>query len=195
MNKKVLLQLSLFLVILIACFIFYRLFFKSPNIELNDIEKIEQNNEVSSEQETNQIEDIIYKSNYSDDNQYIIKAEYGKFNKDNPDLMFLINVTGTIFLNENDIVEISSKRASYNSENYNTNFYQEVLVTFGDHKINSDNFDLLFDKKISTIYNNVIYKNLNTTLHADKIDIDLITKDSKIYMLDKSKKVKIKNLN
>ena len=45
------------------------------------------------------------------------------------------------------------------------------------------------------MYGNVIYKNLITTLHADKIDIDLITKDSKIYMLNKSKKIIVKNLN
>tara|TARA_B100000780_G_scaffold2522_1_gene2153 strand:- start:22 stop:123 length:102 start_codon:yes stop_codon:yes gene_type:complete len=32
-------------------------------------------------------------------------------------------------------------------------------------------------------------------LYADKIDIDLISKDSKIFMFDKSKKVKIKNLD
>ena len=32
-------------------------------------------------------------------------------------------------------------------------------------------------------------------LQADKIDIDLITKNSKIYMFDKSKKIKTKILN
>ena len=79
--------------------------------------------------------------------------------------------------------------------NYNTNFYQKVLIVFKDHQINSDNFDLFFDKKLGTIYSNIIYKNLNTILQADKVDIDLITKDSKIYMLDKSKKVNIKYLN
>jgi lipopolysaccharide export system protein LptA len=195
MNKKVLIQFSLFLIVLVTCFVFYRLFFKSPEIKLNDIKKDKQENKILADQGTNQMEDIIYNSNYSDDNQYTIKAEFGQFNKDDPDLMLLTNVKGTILLNNSDIIKISSDKAKYNSENYNTNFYQNVLIIFDNHRINSDNFDLFFDKKVSTIYNNVIYKNLNTTLRADKVDIDLITKDSKIYMMDKSKKVKIKSIN
>jgi lipopolysaccharide assembly outer membrane protein LptD (OstA) len=195
MNRKVLIQISLFLVVLVACFIFYRLFFKNPEIKLNDIKEDKQGNKILLKQETNQIKDIVYNSNYSNDNKYTIKAEFGQFNKEDPDLMLLTNVKGTIILNNYDIIKISSDKAIYNSENYNTNFYKNVLIIFEDHRINSDNFDLSFDKKISTIYNNVIYKNLNTTLRADKIDIDLITKDSKIYMMDKSKKVKIKSLN
>ena len=98
-------------------------------------------------------------------------------------------------MKNSDIIEITSKKANYNSVNYNTNFYQDVLVIFEGHQINSDNLDLFFDKNLGTIYNNIVYKNTNTTLIADKIDIDLITKDSKIYMIDETKKIKIKHLN
>ena len=194
MNKKVLIQISLLLVILVTCLFFYRLFFKNPSTELDNVKENEQNNKILPNNNKNQINDLIYKSNYSGNSKYIITAEFGKFIQDNPDLMLLTNVKGVITLNDSDTIKISSKKASYNSINYDTNFYQNVLITFDNHQIYSDNFDLFFDKKISTIYNNVIYKNLNTTLHADKIDIDLITKDSKIYMLNKSEKIKIKNL-
>ena len=194
MNKKVLIQVSLLLVILVTCLFFYRLFFKNPSIELDNVKENEQNNKILPNKNKNQINDLVYKSNYSGNSKYIITAEFGKFIEDNPDLMLLTNVKGVITLNDSGTIKISSKKASYNSINYDTNFYQNVLITFDNHQIYSDNFDLFFDKKISTIYNNVIYKNLNTTLHADKIDIDLITKDSKIYMLNKSKKIKIKNL-
>ena len=194
MNKKVLIQISLLLVILVTSLSFYRLFFKNLSIELDNVKENKQNNKILSNKNKNQINDLVYKSNYSGNSKYIITAEFGKFIEDNPDLMLLTNVKGVITLNDSGTIKISSKKASYNSINYDTNFYQNVLITFDNHQIYSDNFDLFFDKKISTIYNNVIYKNLNTTLHADKIDIDLITKDSKIYMLNKSKKIKIKNL-
>ena len=194
MNKKVLIQISLLLVILVTCLFFYRLFFKNLSIELDNVKENEQNNKILPNKNKNQINDLVYKSNYSGNSKYIITAEFGKFIQDNPDLMLLTNVKGVITLNDSGTIKISSKKASYNSINYDTNFYQNVLITFDNHQIYSDNFDLFFDKKISTIYNNVIYKNLNTTLHADKIDIDLITKDSKIYMLNKSEKIKIKNL-
>ena len=194
MNKKVLIQLSLFLTIFISCLIFYRLFFIDPNAEIENT-KYDQESKKISKSTTNQINEITYKSKYLNNKSYVIKAEFAEFTEDNPDIMLLYNVKGKMFSDNSDIIEISSKKAIYNSVNYNTNFYENVLVNYNDHQINSDNFDLFFDKKISTIYNNVTYKSLNTTLYADKIDIDLITKNSKIYMLDKSKKVKIQNLN
>ena len=192
MNKKILIQFFLILIIFCASFIFYKVFFTNPILELEN--KISENKN-DEKKKTNIINDITYKSVHSGDNSYIIKAEFGEIDKDNQDFMLLTNVKGKFFFKDSDMIEISSEKAYYDSLNYNTNFYQNVLIVFKDHQINSDNFDLLFDKKLGTIYSNIIYKNLNTVLRADKVDINLITKDSKIYMLDKSKKVKIKYLN
>mgnify|MGYP006125630597 CR=1 FL=1 len=195
MNQKIVIQISLLLIVVVTSLIFYTLFLKDPNIKTEGIEKDTQESKVLVKKKTNQIKDIVYNSNYSDNNRYIIKAEFGEFNTDDSDTMLLTNVTGTIYLENSESIKISSTEAKYNSVNYNTKFYQNVSIVFDDHQIYSDNFDLFFDKKISTMYGNVIYKNLITTLHADKIDIDLITKDSKIYMLNKSKKIIVKNLN
>ena len=192
MNKKILIQFFLILIIFCVSFIFYKVFFTNPILELEN--KISENKN-DEKKKTNIINDITYKSVHSGDNSYIIKAEFGEIDKDNQDFMLLTNVKGKFFFKDSDMIEISSEKAYYDSLNYNTNFYQNVLIVFKDHQINSDNFDLLFDKKLGTIYSNIIYKNLNTVLRADKVDINLITKDSKIYMLDKSKKVKIKYLN
>ena len=195
MNRKIIIQLSLLLIVPVTSLIFYALFLKDPNIKTEGIEKDAQESEILVKKETNQIKDIVYNSNYSDNNRYIIKAEFGEFDNDDSDVMLLTNVTGTIYLENSGSIKISSTEAIYNSVNYNTKFYQNVSIVFDDHKIYSDNFELFFDKKISTMYGNVVYKNLITTLHADKIDIDLTTKDSKIYMLNKSKKIIVKNLN
>ena len=105
------------------------------------------------------------------------------------------NVMANINLKNSDPVKISSKNAVYNTVNYTTNFYDDVLIEYSENVITSDNLDLVFEKNIATIYNNIIYKNLNTKLQADTIVIDLITKNSKIYMNDQSKKVKIININ
>ena len=59
----------------------------------------------------------------------------------------------------------------------------------------NDILDLFFGNNLATLTNNITYKNLNTTLQADKIEIDLITKNSKIFMKNKNKKVKIININ
>ena len=195
MNKKVLIQFSLLLTIFISCLIFYRVFFFSPDLESKDIKKSQQDQKGLVKKGTNQMNDITYNSKYLDNNKYVVKAKFAEFNEDDPDIMLLTNVKGKFFFESSGTVEIFSSKALYNSVNYNTNFYNNVLVVYENNQINSNNFDLLFNKKIGTIYGDVIYKNLDTTLEADKIDIDLITKDSKIYMLDKSKKINIKNLN
>ena len=44
-----------------------------------------------------------------------------------------------------------------------------------------------------TSYDNVIYNNLTTKLKADKVIVDLITKDSKIFMYNKKNKINIIN--
>jgi hypothetical protein len=196
MDKKIFIQFFLISIIFFSSFIFYKVFFTNPTIKANNMnEKKVIEDKIDEEKITNKMNDITYKSVHSGDNSYIIKAEYGEIDKDNPDFMLLTNVKGKFFFKDSDMIEISSEKAYYDSLNYNTNFYQKVLIVFKDHQINSDNFDLFFDKKLGTIYSNIIYKNLNTILQADKVDIDLITKDSKIYMLDKSKKVNIKYLN
>jgi len=151
MNQNVIIQFFLLLTILVTCIIFYVLFFKNSDEESKNIKKNKQINNVLLEGGTNQMTDIVYNSNYSDENKYIIKAEFGVINQDDPDVMLLTNVRSTIFLKNSEIIKISSKKANYNSLNYNTNFYQNVLITFNDHKIISDNFDLFFDKEISTI--------------------------------------------
>jgi lipopolysaccharide export system protein LptA len=105
------------------------------------------------------------------------------------------NVEATIRSLNSDPIIIYSDNALYNKFNYDTNFYKNVMVSYGIHKITSDNLDLIFKKNLVTITNNVIYKNLNTKLEADKIEVDLITKNSKVFMNDKSKKVNIIKLN
>ena len=45
------------------------------------------------------------------------------------------------------------------------------------------------------ISKDVVYNNLKNTLKADVIEINIKTKDTKIFMYEKEKKVKIKSKN
>ena len=42
---------------------------------------------------------------------------------------------------------------------------------------------------------NIVYTNLENILQADVIEIDIDTKDTKIFMYEENKKVNIKNKN
>jgi hypothetical protein len=195
MQKKTLIQLSLLLFVFVIIIIFYKSYFGNlSEIKIENVIKDDLNKETV-KKGINQIGKVSYVSQDLEGNSYNVKSEFGEFDQNKPDLMLLTNVEATVLTKNSEPIKIYSKKSLYNNLNYNTNFYDDVQITYKDHKIFSNNFDLIFNEKTGTIYNNVLYKNLNTMLYADKIDINIISKDSKIYMFDKSKKVKIKNLD
>ena len=192
MNKKTYLQFFLFAIIIILTYSFYKTYFNQEPIS-----KVPRNikDESVSENKSNMIHNIEYNTKDDAGNSYIIKSKKGELNLEDPDLILMKDVTAVISMVKSVPIKIYSDNAIYNKSNYNTSFYDNVLVNYMVHNIASDNLDLLLEKNLATFSNNIIYKNLNTELEADKIEIDLITKKSKIFMDNKSKKVKIVKLN
>ena len=90
-----------------------------------------------------------------------------------------------------DPIIIKSNYAKYNKINYETNFEEDVLLTYQTHRITSQNLDLSFENNLATIYNKIVYDNNNVKISADILEIDLITKNSKIFMNNEYKKIKI----
>ena len=68
---------------------------------------------------------------------------------------------------------------------------KNVRVIFNKHSINCDNFKAFFTENIAKLSGNLVYKNLQTELVADVMEIDLLTKSTKTYMLNSNEKVKI----
>ena len=190
MSKKILLQLFLFTIIVIISIIFIKTYFLEKNIKIikknADIEK----NSLAKEK-SNLIHNIEYISKDQMGNAYIVESELAEIDENNPDLILLKNVIATINLSNSTPIKVYSDNAIYNNVNYDTNFYTNVIVTYTEHKITSENLDLIFNKSLATITNNITYKNLNAMLEADKIEIDLLTKNTKVFMDDKSKKIKL----
>ena len=104
-------------------------------------------------------------------------------------------VEATINAKNSSPIKILSDSAILNKITYDTVFSENVLITYDDHLITSDKLDLFFQKNLAIISNDIIYKNLNTTLQADMIEIDLLSKKLRIFMNDSTKKIKILTLN
>jgi lipopolysaccharide assembly outer membrane protein LptD (OstA) len=100
------------------------------------------------------------------------------------------NVFARIEIFEKDTIYINSLSARYDVINHKTNFSKDVQLKYLDHTIFAENIDLSFQKNFAWLYTNVVYKGSDYELFADKIEIDLITKNSKIFT-NNSKKVKI----
>ena len=189
MNKKILIQLFLFsLFLFLSIFSYYKYF----NIESqNVIEATEDRNLNKKKDETNLITDLRYFSIDDNGNKYEITSEFGEMGTNNLDIILMTNVKAVIDIYNSEPIIITSNFAKYNVKNYDTKFKENVLVKHVDNKLNGENLDLSFQNNLLLMYNNIIYQNSDTKLLADKIEIDLITKDSKIIMNDKKSKIKI----
>jgi len=191
MFKKTLLQLFLFSIIIIISIVFFKTYFLEKDLKINtDIKK-----NTLIQNKSNLIHNVEYISKDQMGNAYIIKSEQAEIDEINPELIILKNVVAIINLSNSTPIKVYSDNAIYNNINYDTNFYSNVVVTYTEHRITSENLDLIFNKNLATITNNITYKNLNAVLEADKIEIDLITKNSKISMNNKSDKVNIISIN
>ena len=74
-------------------------------------------------------------------------------------------------------------------------FYNEVLTSYLDHKIRSNQLELLFKDKLAKINENVIYSSDQGKVEADQVLLNLTSKIAKIFMNDSEEKVKISYLN
>ncbi len=102
----------------------------------------------------------------------------------------MTNVNAQIDFFKRDTVYLTSDFAKYNTLNLETNFNKNVILKYTKHKITSENIDLSFEKNFAWVYNNIVYKGPANQLFADRLEIDLLTKDSKVFMYD-DKKIKI----
>ena len=191
MNKKILVQFFLFsLFIFLSVFFYYEYFKKDSQIlKINKTEKILLTTKEA--KESNLIRGLRYFSVDDNGNKYEIRSEYGEMGLDNPNVILMTNVVAKIDIYNSDPIIITSTFAKYNVKNYDTNFEKNVFVKHVDNKLNGENLDLSFQNNLLLMYNDIIYQNSDTKLLADKLEIDLITKDSKIIMNDKKSKIKI----
>ncbi len=196
MLNKTFLQLFLFMVVFLISFFFLKIYFIKKNIT-NTSKNVETiNNEKNlNEKKSNLIYNIEYVSEFKDGDFYVISSEFAEIINNKTELIRMKKVIATINLNASMPIKIYADNAIYNDINNNTNFYGNVLMTYNMHIINSDNLDLMFEKNLVVLSNNIIYKNLNTKLEADKVEVNLITKKSKIFMNNISDTVKIININ
>ena len=191
MTRKLYIQLILiFTFVIISLLIFFKYFNKTitkSNFKVN-IEKTENTNK-------SMIEDLKYLSTDKEGNEYKIEAKKGNIDKDNPDIIYLENVEAVILLENSDTILIKSKFAKYNTKNFDTLFNNSVSLDYGEHSLKSEFLNLSFENNLVSIYDNVRYLSGISSLKADRAEIDILNKNTKIFMENSNKKVQINNLS
>ena len=144
---------------------------------------------------SNLIKDVEYNTKDANGNEYLIKALEGEIDFSNTNFIYLKKVSASIKLNNSDEITIFSDYGKYNSENNDTIFSKNVIINYLDNKITGEYLDFSINKNLLLISKNVIYTNQTNILKADVVEMNLETKDTKIFMHEKNKKVNLKNLN
>ena len=193
MKKKTLLHLLILIVIIVIFIFFYKN--SNQNKKANISIKLNNQSKIINSDNSNLISNLKYVVEGEDGISYTITSEIGELSVEQPNLILMRRVLAVIKNDYGKPLKITADNAIYNNINHDTQFYDNVLMTYQEQVINSDNFDLVFIKNLATIKNNVVYKDQNTKLFADKVEINILTKNSKIFMYDKQKKIKIISIN
>ena len=203
MWKKISIQLILLSIVFFSFFYVYKFYFKTKdNIKIDQSDIVQNNSsddinnnksDFDIDNQNNLIKNLSYFSKDNLGNEYIIESKYSELNLDNVDIISMENVSAKIIMVNSEPIYITSNFAKYNNENYETTFTDNVLIVYLDNKIRCEKFHISIKNNFANVTDNVIYENPNGILIADTIEIDLITKNSKIFMIDKNKKVMVLN--
>ena len=201
MSLKTIVQIFIIVLIITILFFFINVFFKENTIEqvyINEekITNTQLTKKNASEDITNNalrevIENLEYKSVDQSGNKYLINAKLGEINLENKNIMLLNEVSGEIILVNKSPIYIYSKYAEYDTINFDTKFYDQVIVKFEKNQITGNNLDLFFKDNHAYMYNNIYFLNDFSDLKADKITFDLLNGDVNVNMFDNSNKIKI----
>ena len=192
MGKKKFVKFFILILLIVILLIVSLKHFKKDKII--NIDKSKNNEETT--YASNIIKDINYTSKDLRGNEYIILAKEGEIDLNNGDIIFLKDVTAYIKLNKkSETITITSNFGKYNNLNFDTIFSKNVIIDYIDNKITGEYLDFSMMKNLIIISKNVVYKNLENILNADVIELDTITKDTKIFMHNSKKKVNIKSIN
>tara|TARA_B100001057_G_scaffold438621_1_gene471235 strand:+ start:514 stop:1122 length:609 start_codon:yes stop_codon:yes gene_type:complete len=198
MTKKNILQIGLIILLVILSGFFYQKYMVSNNTSYkvskkNDSTKTINENLVSKENKetANIIENLKYTSEDLFGNTYLINAKSALVKEGKIDQVKLFEVMAKIIQKDDEVIYINSDVADYNKINNNTIFKKNVNVKYGDQSIDAELINLDFSKNLIKIEDNVYYKNDNIKVNADKIEIDIKSKKSKITMNQIDDKVKI----
>jgi len=202
MGKKTIIQIILILFLIISIYLVFKNYYISseptPKLQKDDNTFLRNDSEKS---DKNLIKDINYTANNTRGDVYLLIADYGEIYLDNPELMFLTKVNGKITLYDGASITVESDFANFNTKNFETTFINNVIVKRDKEKITSDELFLILEKdekdqnsdkkdeNLIRLSRNVFYEKPGYELSADILEIDLITKNIKIYMIDKNKKI------
>ena len=190
MNKnKIGIIIFLFLFLIIILILINFKFFEKKDVSVPIPQELDK--EVYS---SNKIQNVKYTTKDADGNEYVITAAEGEIDYSNTNIIYLTKIKAQIKLKNSANISIKSDYGKYNSEIFDTIFSKNVVINYLDNKITGEYLDFSLEKNLLLISKKVVYKNLKNILKADVVEMNIQTKDTKVYMYEDQKKVNIKSI-
>jgi len=183
------------IIFIILCFIVVLILINSKIFEKKDASLIKPQELESEVYSSNKIKDVKYTTKDADGNEYIITATEGEIDYSNTNIIYLTNLKAKIKLIDSDDISITSDYGKYNSGNFDTIFSKNVIINYLNNEITGEYLDFSLERNSLLMTKKVVYTNLENILKADAVEMNLKTKDTKIFMYENQKKVNIKSIN
>ena len=207
MEKKKIFQIFLLLLLIFITFFIFNTYYKSDKTLKSSKKIIIKNSEEPKSNDGNDIiQDIRYTSNNNNGDVLEILADYGEPSTEIKDLMFLTKVVANITLQNKSNIKLISDYANFNTKTFETTFINNIKIFRDDETILGNELYLVFDQTEKVLKDNsnadqnlirishdVIIKKPGYMLKADVLEIDLITKNTKVYMNSLKDKVQAKS--
>mgnify|MGYP001263079193 CR=1 FL=1 len=196
MKTKSILQLVILVLIIILILFFFKTFFTKSYVDNNEtnqtvINKNENLKQIEVQDENNIITNLEYKSFDAFGNQYVINSKAAESDLENINLLKLIDVSAIVYVQDKEPIYIYSDYAIHDKISFDTKFFENVQIKHLDFLINSNNLDLMYENNLVVLYNikDALYG--KSTLEADKITLDILTRDVSVNMYKNENKIKI----
>ena len=192
--KKIFQLFLIFLLISSVIIFYYKFFSDKEDIVAQDNNEIEttSSDETTKETINNIIKNLNYQIKIEDDNEYRIFSDLSEISYKGG-IEFVLMQKVKAFLEDKDgrIILISSDKASYNNDNHNTIFENNVKISYLDNIIQAEKMNLNFEDNYILISENIDYSGSAGILKADNIKMNLITKKITISMNNNNENIVI----
>ena len=187
MNKKLILQ-----IFLVVFTIIFTVFFLKTTFNKKEEELVPKENKLTGKKtDTNLIQGIQYFSKDIKGNTYLIESKSGNIDQQNPDIIYLTDVKAKINFDKKEEIFVTSDKAIYNVSNFDTEFIDSVKLNYKDNNLSCKNILVKFSENYAILSGNLVYNNLITSLYADLMEVDLISRKTKTSMFNKRSKIQI----
>ena len=183
------------IIFIILCFIVVLIVISSKIFEKEETTLIKPQELESEVYSSNKIKDVKYTTKDADGNEYIITATEGEIDYSNTNIIYLTNIKAKIKLIDSQDISITSDYGKYDSGNFDTIFSKNVIINYLNNEITGEYLDFSLERNSLLMTKKVVYTNLENILKADAVEMNLKTKDTKIFMYENQKKVNIKSIN